>query len=253
MKVETYLINLEGSDERLARATAQLQAVNWPFERFSAYDGRGKVLSTFENYDDQATQQTLGRRLLNSELGCYLSHYGCVEKFLQSDADYLVVLEDDMKITEDFKKSVDEVLKYLHTHQDLDWYLINLAAKKKKLAKDIVALNDFALWHAYYFPIRGLGLIWSRKGAEEFIALGKTMTMPVDIFFQTWLSKNGKGLGVWPPFVKPAGLDSDILGTVATQGISRKEKENRDGSYGFKKQKRMWRDRMYAFKHKYFI
>ena len=76
--------------------------------------------------------------------------------------------------------------------------------------------------------------------------------MPVDIFFQTWLSKNGKGLGVWPAFVRPAGLDSDILGTVATQGISRKEKENRDHSYGFKKQKRMWRDRMYAFKHLYF-
>lgn len=59
-------------------------------------------------------------------------------------------------------------------------------------------------------------------------------------------------VGVWPAFVKPAGLDSDILGTVATQGISRKDKENRDSSYGFKKQKRMWRDRMYAFKHLYF-
>lgn len=252
MKVETYLINLDGSDERLQRATEQLQAVDWSFQRFSAYDGRGQDLASFENYDDVATQQTLGRRLLNSELGCYLSHYGCAEKFLQTDADYLVVLEDDMKITTDFKTSVEQILSYLYQHQDLDWYLINLAAKKKKFAKDIVKIDDFSLWHAYYFPIRGLGLIWSRKGAEAFVASGKTMTMPVDIFFQTWLSKNGKGLGVWPALVKPAGLDSDILGTVATQGISRKEKENRDSSYGLKKQKRMWRDRMYAFKHLYF-
>ncbi|MFW2011410.1 glycosyltransferase family 25 protein [Acinetobacter bereziniae] len=252
MKVETYLINLDGSDERLQRATEQLQAVDWLFQRFSAYDGRGQDLASFENYDDVATQQTLGRRLLNSELGCYLSHYGCAEKFLQTDADYLVVLEDDMKITTDFKTSVEQILSYLDQHQDLDWYLINLAAKKKKFAKDIVKIDDFSLWHAYYFPIRGLGLIWSRKGAEAFVASGKTMTMPVDIFFQTWLSKNGKGLGVWPALVKPAGLDSDILGTVATQGISRKEKENRDSSYGLKKQKRMWRDRLYAFKHLYF-
>lgn len=252
MKVETYLINLDGSDERLQRATEQLQAVDWSFQRFSAYDGREQDLASFENYDDVATQQTLGRRLLNSELGCYLSHYGCAEKFLQTDADYLVVLEDDMKITTDFKTSVEQILSYLDQHQDLDWYLINLAAKKKKFAKDIVKIDDFSLWHAYYFPIRGLGLIWSRKGAEAFVASGKTMTMPVDIFFQTWLSKNGKGLGVWPALVKPAGLDSDILGTVATQGISRKEKENRDSSYGLKKQKRMWRDRMYAFKHLYF-
>lgn len=252
MKVETYLINLDGSDERLARATAQLEAVNWAFERFSAYDGRGKELLSFENYDDKMTQQLLGRRLLSSELGCYLSHYGCAQKFLQSDADYLVVLEDDMKITDDFKTSVDQILNYLDAHKEFDWYLINLAAKKKKLAKDITQFGNHSLWHAYYFPIRGLGLIWSRKGAEEFVASGKTMTMPVDIFFQTWLSKNGKGLGVWPALVQPAGLDSDILGTVAAQGISRKDKENRDGSYGFKKQKRMWRDRMYAFKHLYF-
>jgi len=251
MKVETYLINLDGSDERLTRATKQLDAVNWKFERFSAYDGRGKELASFENYDDFATKKTLGRRLLNSELGCYLSHYGCAEKFLKSDADYLVVLEDDMKITSEFKQSVDALLAYLEQHPELDWYLINLASKKKKLAKDIVQIENFSLWHAYYFPIRGLGLIWSRKGAEAFITSGTTMTMPVDIFFQTWLSKNGKGLGVWPALVKPAGLDSDILGTVATQGISRKEKENRDFSYGFKKQKRMWRDRIYALKHKY--
>ena len=252
MKVETYLINLDGSNDRLARATEQLNAVGWEFERFSAYDGRGKDLASFENYDDSVTQKTLGRRLLNSELGCYLSHYGCAEKFLKSDADYLVVLEDDMKITPEFKTSVDTLLTYLDSHKALDWFLVNLASKKKKLAKDITTFNNFTLWHAYYFPIRGLGLIWSRKGAEEFVELGKTMTMPVDIFFQTWLSKNGKGLGVWPAFVKPAGLDSDILGTVATQGISRKEKENRDSSYGIKKQKRMWRDKMYALKHLYF-
>ena len=138
MKVKTYLINLDGSDERLARATEQLQAVNWEFERFSAYDGRGKELSSFQDYDDALTQQTLGRRLLNSELGCYLSHYGCAQKFLASDADYLVVLEDDMKITADFKQSMDQVLAYLDCHQALDWYLVNLAAKKKKLAKDII-------------------------------------------------------------------------------------------------------------------
>ena len=45
MKVVTYLINLDGSQERLERATQQLNQVNWPFERFSAVDGRGKDLT----------------------------------------------------------------------------------------------------------------------------------------------------------------------------------------------------------------
>lgn len=249
MKVITYLINLDGSHERLERATQQLDAVNWPFERFSAVDGRGKALTEFANYDDRGAQQILGRSLMNSELGCYLSHYGCAEKFLNTDADYLVVLEDDMKIDPDFKTKLDGLFEYLDQHKELDWYLINIAAKKKKLAKDITQIEDMSVWHAFYFPIRGLGLIWSRQGARAFVEAGKTINMPVDIFFQSWLSQNGKGLGIWPPLVKPAGVDSDILGTVATQGISRKMLENRSKSYGFKKQKRMWRDRYHALKY----
>lgn len=249
MKVLTYLINLDGSDERLSRAVSQLDAVNWPYERFSAYDGRSKTLSDFADYDDQLTQTLLGRSLLNAEIGCYLSHVGCVEKFLQSDADYLVILEDDMKISSDFSEKLNFVLEKLHEQKDLDWYLVNIAAKKKKFAKDIAQLNDFTLWHAYYFPIRGLGLIWSRKGAEAFVQQAKPICKPVDIFFQSWLSQNGKGMGVWPALVKPAGIDSDILGTVATQNISRKQKENRNGTYRFKKQKRMLKDKVCALKH----
>ena len=249
MKIVTYLINLDGSEQRLTNATAQLKQQDWPFIRFSAYDGRGKALSEFQDYDDSSAQKILGRSLLSSELGCYLSHYGCVEKFLETDADYLVVLEDDILILPNFKQKLESLFTYLDQHKELDWYVINMAAKKKKFAKNIMQMSDFTLWHAYYFPIRGVGLIWSRKGAEQFLLAGKTMQMPVDVFFQSWLSKNGKGLAVWQPFVKPAGVDSDILGTVATQGIQRKDLEKRGASHGLKKQKRMWRDRFYAMKN----
>lgn len=60
---------------------------------------------------------------------------------------------------------------------------------------------------------------------------------------------NGKGLGLWPAVISPMGLDSDILGTQASQQISRKEKEGRDGSYIIKKQKRMLQDKAAAIKN----
>lgn len=252
MKVETYLINLDGSHERFESASSQLRAQNFPFVRFSAYDGRGKSLTDFQDYNDQKAHQIMGRSLLNSELGCFQSHLGCVKKFLQTDANYLIVLEDDLKISVDFKKTVDSILDYLHTHSELEWYLINLAAKKKKLYQPIVTLDNHTLIHAYYFPIRGIGLIWSKKGAQEFVDYAQDMYMPVDNLFQTWLNKNGKGLSVWPPLLKPNGLDSDIDGAVATQSQRRNDKDHRSWSYGLKKQKRMWRDRMYALKNKYF-
>ena len=141
MKVQTYLINLDGSDERLKSAKQQLNSIGWDFEKFSAFDGRGKALSSFENYDDQQAKKLLGRSLLNSEIGCYLSHYNCALKFLESDADYLIVLEDDMQLSADFKQVISPLLDYLFSNTRPEWYLINIAANKKKLAKDITEIN----------------------------------------------------------------------------------------------------------------
>ncbi len=38
----TFLINLDGSDDRLNSATRQLAEAGQTFERYPAYDGRGK-------------------------------------------------------------------------------------------------------------------------------------------------------------------------------------------------------------------
>ncbi len=249
MKVLTYLINLDGSDDRLKSAKHQLDEINWQFEKFPAFDGRGKNLSSFENYNDQKAKSILGRSLLNSEIGCYLSHYHCVSTFLESDADYLIVLEDDMQLSDDFKAVTTQLLDFLYTNKDLEWYLINIAANKKKIARDITQINNHTLWHAYYFPILGLGLIWSRKGAEEFIEKGKIVIMPVDVFFQSWLSQNGKGLGIWPALVHPTDVDSDIWSEAKAQNIERRKLENRDWSYSLKKKKRILINKSVALKN----
>lgn len=249
MKVLTYLINLDGSHERLESAKQQLDQIDWQFERFPAFDGRGKNLADFERYDDAQARSILGRSLLNSEIGCYLSHYNCAVSFLQTDADLLVVLEDDMQLSSDFQAITSQLLDFLYTHSDLEWYLVNIAAKKKKLAQDITQFHQHTLWHAYYFPVLGLGLVWSRKGAQEFIDKGKTITMPVDVFFQGWLSANGKGLGVWPALVNPTDMESDIWSEATTKNIARKDLENRDWSYSLKKKKRMLKNKSLALKH----
>ena len=246
MKIKTFLINLDSSEERLAAASKQLNSAHWKIDRYSAYDGRGKKLEDFSHYDDKTAQKILGRSMLNSELGCYLSHYGCVESFLETDADYLVVLEDDLKITPEFGTILEGIIDCLQSLDHSDWYLLNIAAKNKKITKEIARVKGHAVVHAYYFPIRGLGLVWNRKGAQEFLNLGKNANVPVDIFFQNWLSRNGKGLSVWPALVKPAGLDSDILGTVAKDGVRRKEKEQRDFSFFWKKQKRILINKIFA-------
>lgn len=242
MKIETYLINLDGSNERLQNATHQLNAQNVVFNRFSAVDGRGKPLSSFDSYNSEKAQEVMGRDLLNGEIGCYLSHLGCIEKFLRTDSDYLIVLEDDMKLSEDFKTSIQNILNYLDTHPNIDWYLINIGAKKKKLYKTLVKLSDLELNRAFYFPIRTIGLIWSRRGAEEFLKVGREMHAPIDNFLQTWLSHNAKGLSVWQPLVAPSGYESEIDNT-------RSVKTKKEWKYSYKRQFRMWKDRWCAIKN----
>lgn len=90
-----------------------------------------KISVTLPTMTTARPKKILGRSLLNSELGCYLSHYGCVEKFLQTDADYLVVLEDDLRIDNNFSSTLQEILHYLHSQKNIEWSLINIAAKKK--------------------------------------------------------------------------------------------------------------------------
>ena len=251
MKVEAYLINLDGSHERLETATKQLASHHFKFERFPAYDGRGKPLSEFKEYNDEKSVDVMGRSLISSELGCYKSHLGCIEKFLKTDADYLVVLEDDIQIIDDqFKATIDEMLGWLYQHPEIDWYAMNLGAKKNKLSKTIFSYAHRDLVKAYYYPIRFIGMIWSRPGAQAFFEYAAhEMYMPVDNLAQSWLAQNGKGLSVWPPLVKPNGSDSDIDGAAATHSIRRNDKDGRQLSYGLKKQMRMWRDRLSAFKH----
>mgnify|MGYP001583488676 CR=1 FL=1 len=243
MKVETYLINLDGSDERLKNASEILSAQNIQFERFPAVDGRGKPLDSFENYNDEKAKQVMGRSLLNGEIGCYLSHVGCIQKFVATDADYLVVLEDDMQLVNDYKITMDSILDYLDNNQVLDWNLINIGPKKKKICTPLKNFNGHELLHAYYFPIRTIGLVWSRKGAEEFLQHGLDVYMPIDNYLQHWLSGNSKGLSVWDPLVRPSGFDSEI-------DVNRSTKKKNTLNFSVKKQLRTWKNRVVAMNNK---
>ncbi|EPF73673.1 glycosyltransferase family 25 protein [Acinetobacter indicus] len=239
MKVVTYLINLEGSDERLKNATEILSSQDVEFIRFPAVDGRGKALTEFKDYNDEKAKQVMGRSLLNAEIGCYLSHIGCIHQFLASDADYLIVLEDDMVLENDYKKTIYEVISYLDKNNKINWNVINIGPKKKKFFKKLNNFNGYELLRVYYFPIRTIGLVWSRKGAQEFLEQGSEIFMPIDNYLQYWLSRNSKGLSIWKPLVKPSGFESVI-------DKNRSKKKYNSLYFSMRKQIRTWKTRFIA-------
>ena len=250
MKIDVYLINLDSSAERLAQAHTELKKYNITYQRISAVDGRGLNVHDYKKYDSKQAHQLMGRDLLGAEIGCYLSHLRCIEKFLASDADYLIVLEDDLVLNSDLQTISQKILSWLE-EKNINWYLMNIAASKRKISKHLYKVDHFNLLKAYYFPVLTLGLIWSRQGAEHFYQDNQIINAPIDVAIQSWLTKNSKGLSVYPELVVASNVESDI---TPTQNLTTKIKPIDNPRIGKRlpRQKRMWSNKWIAIKNKLF-
>lgn len=243
MKLSTYLINLDSSTARLEKADAELKRHNIAYQRISAVDGRVFDVAQFEGYNSAKSNAYTGRDLIGSELGCYLSHKKALEAFVASTSEFGLILEDDLHLVDDFKSILDQTLNWMETHP-AHWHVMNIAANKKKMASPILSIQGHQLYKAYYFPILALGLIWSRQGAESFLAQMGDIYTPIDVEIQAWVSKSGKGLSIFPPIVVPSGAASDI----DAHTIAKQQDSLRVDRFG-PRQKRMWKNKLNAFKN----
>lgn len=212
-QLKTYLINLDGSQERFDTSRQLLEQANIPFTRVSAVDGRKSHPRTNPAYNEKRAQAYLGRNVSGGEFGCYLSHLKAAQMFLESDAKYGMVLEDDMFVPSDLATVTAEILAWLEKDGRY-WDLINIGTDG---IKRHTPLHDFksasgthSLTRAHYFPMTTGGLIWSRAGAQKFVDSKNLIYMPVDNYLRAWLTKTNTGLAMWPSLVKPRGVQSDI-------------------------------------------
>ena len=110
----TILINLERRKDRLDYIHTIIHS---PFEIFAAIDG-----SKLNNYMDDNKYNTLLQLIHNKEcifgeIGCKLSHYGVWTSITENT----LVLEDDIKITENTNVRLKEVYKQMdELHEDWD-------------------------------------------------------------------------------------------------------------------------------------
>lgn len=245
----TYLINLDGSDLRLARSAAQLDAAGIDYQRVPAFDGRRLSVAEFPDHDAAAARAYMGRALRGGEIGCYLSHLDCARRFLQSGADVGLVLEDDFELVPGMTYVLNQALDWLAASGE-DWFLINIGARKSKIFSPIASFaargQGFSLRRAHYFPMTTTAIVWSRAGAQAFVDGHRTIFAPVDNYFRFWLTRNGRGLCIYPP-IAPAW---DSASEIDAAGPERRH-SGRAAFYGLKKQRRLWQDKVIALMHKY--
>lgn len=247
--LKVYVINLDGSDDRLSEISRRLDAFGIGFERVSAVDGRGLDLSTLADYAPARAERYMGRSLVGGEIGCYRSHLKVAEAFLASDARYALVLEDDALPLCDLDELLTKALPDLE-RADPDWRLINIGNNKLKIATPIhhyqVGTHGCDLVAAHYFPMTTSAIVWSRQGARLFVQEHGRIFAPVDNYFRYWLTRSGHGYSFWPSPVTTTDAASQIL---AGAGQARKT-NRRKWYYGPAKQFRLFQDKFIAYYRK---
>ncbi|MDR0253148.1 MAG: glycosyltransferase family 25 protein [Brucellaceae bacterium] len=211
--MRTYLINLDGSQERLRVSAEQLEQAGIDFVRVSAVDGRKSDPRQNPSYQERRALAFLGRNISGGEMGCYLSHLKAAQMFLDSGEEYGMVLEDDMSVPADLADTAAKMLAWLEKDGRY-WDLINIGTDQVKRYTPLHGISSsqqvHTLLHAHYFPMTTGGLIWSRTGAQNFVNSQNLIFSPVDNYLRFWLTKTNTGLSVWPPLVAARDVQSDI-------------------------------------------
>lgn len=245
MTIVTYVINLDGSAERLDQISRRLDALDIAFERVAAFDGRKLDMAMVAEYDVRRALSYMGRRLVGGEIGCYRSHLAVASRFLASDARYALVLEDDALPLCNPLTLLARALPELEAI-DPDWLLVNIGNNKSKIVTPLsrysVDGHDCTLVAAHYFPMTTSAIVWSRKGARRFVEEYRSIFAPVDNYFRYWLTRQGHGYSVWPAPV----TTNDSASLIDAAGSSYRQNKDRRWDYGIVKQRRLWGEKLIA-------
>jgi len=169
----TFVINLDRRKDRWQSFSKQKVLKEFKnLKRFSAVDG-SKIDVLNDTRVSPHTRMNISNKYRRSDyeintpgaIGASLSHIGCWKKFLDSDAKYLVVFEDDTLVDDTYMELIDSLIPKLPSEWDM-WLLGThaWAFKGVPLTKDVdswVKVKQFTGAHAY---------VLSRKGAEILLA-----------------------------------------------------------------------------------
>ncbi|PWE48178.1 hypothetical protein DEM26_19565 [Thioclava sp. NG1] len=239
-KIAFYVINLDKSQNRFAEFSNKFSPFSCKVERIPGVDGSCLGIDQFT--DDERCRKEMGRSIQPGEVGCYLSHKKALQHFIASTFDYVVVLEDDAVPASDFVSTVEEVCSTLHHLRD-DIFAINIGATDFKYSTDFCDVMGRKLKCAHRFPMLATGIIWTRRGALEFLSQEEPIYMPFDNFLRFLFSGTNRAFSIAPPLISTSGASSDI---EAMNLSTRRSAQNRSRLYFILKQRRILREKFRA-------
>ena len=204
--LNTYVINLAGSDERWETTSARLKELQVPFERFAAVDGRENPHPLFARYDDKLRQRYRGRALSGGELGCFSSHFLLWQKCVELDQP-IIIMEDDLLISDSFCEAIAIAEKQIDNLRLLRLYGLFF---KRRPYKKIGQFEGFDLMEHIKGPSGAQCYVLSPLAAKTFIQHSKVWYMAVDDFMDRYWSHGINCYSLMPFPIELADVKSQM-------------------------------------------
>ncbi len=168
-----YYINLDRRPDRDENIKKEINKINYngPVERISAVDGNqldilnlSEKLITQEGKNDALNKNAgLYYIMTPGAIGCALSHRNLATKIIEemSDNNYVLILEDDVVLEDDFMNKLN---KYIKDMPHFDILLIGYHMKQNKMVGNSFYDKPIKSWGTF-------GFVTNKKGSSEILKL----------------------------------------------------------------------------------
>ena len=205
-KMEVYVINLDRSPERLERMKRRLGKLGIPFVRIAGADGKSRPFVAGKDYSPKKYSLAAGKQTTPTEIGCYISHYTVMEKFLRSSAKpFALIIEDDMAFSDD----LPDILAALAARPGWDMVKLNGSHRGGYVCKRSLTPR-YRLAKNLFHQSKSGAYVINRRAAERYVAKLLPMFVPLDHEFVKFWKYGLRGFCLTPFPAREEGADTTI-------------------------------------------
>lgn len=205
--VKCFYINLDRATARRDSIESQVAQLGLNFTRISATSGDNLDPERLKCYDRQARLKEFPFDLIPNEHACIQSHLRALEAFLQTDAPYGLICEDDCVFEPNFR----EGLEYAITKTS-GWEVLRLHSDYGKRTTIIPASKGAPFDLAFPSKVIYIAvcLLYTRKGAQAILDGFKTYSTAYDFHWgRILLGQDIPVCGIYPNIARTSDPDHE--------------------------------------------